>query len=256
MTEITLYGYATSPFVRKGGCFLHYKELPFTFTPVNPVNPDAIAFTGGPQVPVLKIGDEWRRESSALGLWLDELYPEKPLLPADPQEREKALAVDGWISETFLPSFFRAGVDAPDDLRHRHRAWRLAALVSSHTPLPEEVRNGWPDLLRRAPFIQEMLKPLDRTEPLEAMQMRIGAEMLSHLGEGPFLGGLKEPSMADFSLFPQLTFGVVAGLEHELSAAKVPTLKAWLQRVAEHLPEQPLLIQDFMVVKPLREALA
>lgn len=256
MTQITLYGYATSPFVRKVGCFLHYKELPFTFTPVNPVSPDAIAFTGGAQVPVLKIGDEWRRESSELGLWLDELYPEKPLLPSDPSDREKALAVDAWISNAFLPSYFRAGIDAPSDLRSRQRAWRLAALVSAHTPLSEEVRHMWPDLLRDAPFIQEMIEPLDRSEPLQAMQMRLGAEMLAHLGEGPFLGGLSEPSMADFSLFPQLTFGVVAGLEHELTAAKVPAAKAWLQRVAEHLPEQPLLIQDFMVVTSIKEALA
>ncbi|MEO1041369.1 MAG: glutathione S-transferase family protein [Pseudomonadota bacterium] len=256
MAEITLYGYATSPFVRKVGCFLHYKDLPFTFTPVNPVNPDAIAFTKGRQVPVLKIGDEWRRESSELGSWLDELYPEKPLLPKDPADREAALTVDSWISDSFLPSFFRAAIDAPDDLRHRQRAWRLAALVSAHTPLPEEVRNGWPDLLRVAPFIQAMIKPLDRDEPLDAMQMRLGAEMLAHLGDGPFLGGLSEPSIADFSLFPQLTFGVVAGLEHELSAGRVPAVKTWLQRVAKHLPEQPLLIQDFMVVTPLKEALA
>ena len=255
MTDITLYGYATSPFVRKVGCFLHYKELPFTFTAVNPVNPDVIAFSNGTQVPVLKIGDEWRRESTELGLWLDELYPEKPLLPSDPAEQQKALAANTWISDVFLPSFFRAAIDAPNDLRHRFRAWRLAAIVSADTPMPEDVRNAWPDLLRQAPFIHEMIKPLDRNEPLDVMQMRLGAAMLEHLGDGPFLGGLKHPSIADFSLFPQLTFGVVAGLEPELSAGQVPAVKEWLQRVAEHLPAQPLLLKDFMVVKPLSEAL-
>ena len=256
MTDITLYGYATSPFVRKVGCFLHYKGLPFKFVGVNPINPEVIAFSGGRQVPVLKIGDEWRRESTELGLWLDELFPEKPLLPSDPAARDAALKVDQWVSETFLPHYFRAAVDAPETLAHRQRGWRLAAVVSADTPLPEEVRNGWPDLLRVAPFIQEMIKPLDRTEPLAAMQMRLAAGMLEHLGDGPYLGGQTSPTLADFSLFPQLTFGVVAGLEDELSAGRIPAIKDWLSRVAEHLPEQPLLLRDFMVVKSLKDALA
>ena len=152
------------------------------------------------------------------------------------------------------------GIDEPGgDVSFRPgAAFAVFATVSvGHSnPLPEEVRNAWPDLLRVAPFIQEMIKPLDRTEPLAAMQMRLAAGMLEQLGEGPFLGGQTAPTLADLSLFPQLTFGVVAGLEDELSAGRVPAIKDWLSRVAEHLPEQPLLLKDFMVVKSLKNALA
>ncbi len=88
MPDIKLYGYSTSPYVRKVGCCLHYKELSFEFVPVNPTDPREIAFTGQTQVPVLKIDDEWRSDSTPLAMWLDELFPEKPLLGNTQKERK------------------------------------------------------------------------------------------------------------------------------------------------------------------------
>jgi len=56
MSEIKLYGYATSPYVRKTGCFLYYKELDFIHIPVNPIAPEAtIGHTNSTKVPVLEI---------------------------------------------------------------------------------------------------------------------------------------------------------------------------------------------------------
>lgn len=40
------------------GCCLYYKNLPFEFVPVNPMDAREIAFTRQTQVPVLQIGDE------------------------------------------------------------------------------------------------------------------------------------------------------------------------------------------------------
>lgn len=51
MKSVKLYGYATSPYVRKTGCFLYYKRIDFSHIPVNPVDPAAtIGYTGGTQV--------------------------------------------------------------------------------------------------------------------------------------------------------------------------------------------------------------
>ena len=73
MKSIKLYGYATSPYVRKTGCFLYYKGIDFTHVPVNPIKPKAtIGHTNGTQVPVLEVDGEWRRESSDHARWLDE----------------------------------------------------------------------------------------------------------------------------------------------------------------------------------------
>ena len=107
MAKIKLYGYSTSPFVRKLGCCLYFKQLPFEFVPVDPTNPEQIAFTGQTQVPVLQIDDEWRNDSTPLALWLDELFPAQPLFGRNAQERELILNVDKWVTDSLILSSFR-----------------------------------------------------------------------------------------------------------------------------------------------------
>ena len=254
MKTVKLYGYATSPYVRKVGCFLYYKGIEFEHIPVNPIDPMAtLSFTKGAQVPVLEIDGEWRRESSELALWLDELFPQKPLCPAE--HKDKIMGLDKWISDTFLTSIFRSAIDGEFTLQFRYRAWRLAALVSAHTPLPEHVRNKWPDLLRIAPFIQDMREHIDFSESPQNMQMRIGMELMSHIGDGPFIGGFDKPTMLDLAIFPQLVWGYMFGLERELSAAKSPVIKAWMARLSQELPTNPTLVHDDMLINPLAPAL-
>lgn len=254
MKSIKLYGYATSPYVRKTGCFLYYKGIEFTHVPVNPVDPQAtIGHTNGTQVPVLEVDGEWQRESSDHAHWLDELFPEKPLCPSE--HRAKIEEIDRWISDTFLLSIFRGAIDGELNQQFRFRAWRLAALVSAQTPLSEQFRHLWPELLKKAPFIQDMAKHMDLTESDKDMQMRIFSELVGHMGEGPYLGGLDQPTMLDFAIFPQLVWGYMFGLEEHLSAAGHPIIKEWLKRVFEHLPDNPTLVADEMQINSLAEAL-
>ena len=254
MTTIKLYGYATSPYVRKTACFLYYKGLEFTHVPVNPVDPMAtLGHIKSAQVPVLEIDGVYKHESSSHAHWLDELFPEKPLCPIE----HKAVIdqIDDWVSNKFLTSIFRSAIDGENSLQFKFRGWRLAALISAHTPLPEKFRHAWPDLLRQAPFIQSMSKHFDLTESYGDMQRRIAGELVEHIGDGPFLGGLQQPSMLDLAIFPQLIWGVMFGLEDQLSAAKHPVLKQWLQRMATHLPDNPTLVADEMQVMSLSDAL-
>ena len=255
MTGIKLYGYATSPYVRKTVCFLYYKGINFTHVPVNPLKPNAtIGHTNGVQVPVLDVDGEWRRESSEHARWLDELFPEKPLYPL--AHKEKIDEVDRWISDTYLTSLFRMAIDGPFNREFVARAWRLAALVSADTPLPFPVRLIWPLGLRRASFIQHMAQHMDLSESIEDMQVRIFSELVGHIGDGPYMGGLDQPSMLDLAVFPQLVFGYMFGLQENLVAAMDPAVKKWLKRVSDHLPENPTLAADRMQVNSLAEALA
>jgi len=255
MKSIKLYGYATSPYVRKTGCFLYYKGVDFTHVPVNPLKTKAtIGHTNGTQVPVLEVDGEWRHESSEHARWLDELFPEKPLYPL--VHREKIDDIDRWISDTYLTSLFRMAIDGPINREFVGRAWRLAALVSADTPLPWPVRLIWPLGLRRASFIQHMAQHMDLTESYEDMRVRILSELVEHIGDGPYMGGLDQPTMLDFAVFPQLVFGYMFGLEETLSAATHPVIKDWLQRVSQHLPKNPTLAADKMQVNSLAEALA
>lgn len=255
MKPIKLYGYSTSPFVRKTGCFLYYKNLDFTHIPVNPIDPAAtIGFTNQTQVPVLQIGNEWRLDSSDHARWLDAEFPDKPLCPSEHKSRIEE--VDAWVSNTFLASIFRFAIDGEMSLQFRFRAWRLAAILSAHTPLSEQVRHQWPDALKTAPFIQDMAKDMDLTESIADMQMRIFGELVAHIGDGPYLGGLDQPTMLDFAVFPQLVWGYMFGMEESLSAAAHPVVKAWLIRVAQHLPANPVLAPDELQVATLASGLA
>ena len=117
--------------------------------------------------------------------------------------------------------------------------------------MPEHVRHRWPDLVSMAPFIIKMVEQLDRTESLKDMNMRIGMEMIGHLGSGPFLGGSNRPTLADLSLFPQLVFPYMAGLTDTIPTDMVPSLKTWLRDVAKHLPRNPILVLDDFIVANL-----
>ncbi len=257
MPPIKLYGYCTSPYVRKVGAFLMHKGLDFEFVGVSPVAAvQHLSKFGGTQVPVLEVGNEWKRDSTPIGHWLDELFPEKRLVPAEAAQRDTILKLDQWVSDRFMPSIFRGALEAPDNLAFRFRAWRLAALVSSGSPMPEKIRNAWPDLLRGAEFMHAMKPQMNMGVDAKTNQMQLAGEILTNLGDGPFFGGIEQPTIVDLSLFPQMVFGVMGGLEEDISAATLPALKAWMKRMADHLPENPVLIPDDFVVKPLSKALA
>jgi len=254
MSNIKLYGYSTSPFVRKVGCFLYYKQQSFEFVGVSPVDPTALSFTDQTQVPVLSIDDQWRKDSTPLGLWIDELFPEKPLLGNNEKEKEIILNIDKWLSERFIPSMFRSVVERETSFATRNLAWRLASIVSSQSPVPDEIKNAWPERLKQAPFILEMIKDLDPTESLEELRINLPKELITHLNGGPYMGGLEQPSLADLAIFPQLVFGFMVGLEANLSVAIFPEIKAWLDRMRKHLPDNPILVHDYMVINPLEHA--
>jgi len=251
LLNVKLYGYSTSPFVRKVGCCLYYKDLPFEFIPVNPMEPKEIAFTGQTQVPVLQIGNEWRTDSTPLAIWLDESFPEKPLLGKTPQERESILAMDSWVTDSLILAGFRSAYEGEMNAKFRHRAWRLAAIVSSQTPLPDEMRNAWPDLLKRAPFIKHMMCHADESETLSEMLARVPLQLIGNLQGGPFFGGRKEPSLVDFAIFPQVVFMYMVGMDQHLGLTLAPPLNNWLNNMKPLMPKNPLLVPDFMIVNDL-----
>ena len=254
MKSVTLFGYANSPYVRKTACFLYYKGIEFEHAPVNPIEPDkTIGFTNGTRVPVLKIDDDWKLESSEHAYWLDEIFPEKPLCPSD--HKHQIESIDKWISNTFLTSIFRQAIDGEFDLRFRYRAWRLAALISAHTPLPEEIRNFWPDALRTVPFIQEMSKHINLEESHEDMKVRIRSELVEHIGDGPFIGGFEQPTMLDFAVYPNAFWHYMYGVEEEMRVGTDSVTKSWLQRVSKHLPNNPWFTPDYLIVNPLQECI-
>ncbi len=169
MKNVTLYGYPTSPYVIKVGSFLKYKNIPFEYIPVNPVSPIQIKFTGQRQVPVLKIDQEWRKDSTQLGIWLDELFPEKPLLGNNESDRNAILLIDKWVSDNLILGKFRAAVEWEKTWDALRNGWLLSRAVNNGTKIPLFVRMLWPFFVKKAKFIVDMVSHLDKKESIASM---------------------------------------------------------------------------------------
>src|ERR1051325_347014 len=98
MTEdIVLYGFQRSTYVNVVRLVLHAKGLPFVFHDTETEMYSAAHEARHPfgRVPVLRHGDFWLYETSAIALYIDEAFAEPRLLPAD--MRRRALARQ-WMS--------------------------------------------------------------------------------------------------------------------------------------------------------------
>ncbi len=251
MSHIQLFTYPTSPYAQKVGCYLKFKQLDFKLVGVNPMTNDQIRFTRQRQVPVLQIADQWRKESSSIGLWLEEKYPERPMLPVDKSERDRVLAVDKWVSESLIPSVFRNAYEWENAFYSITNGWKLSRAVNHCTPLPRLARVLWPFGVKRAPFIVNMVEQLDLTESMQDMVSRLQKELVQHLGSGDYLAGRSEPSMADLSAFPIVVNGYMMGMKSKRFMVDHPDIMAWVKRVSTYLPVNPLLVPDKYIVRSL-----
>jgi len=249
--KIKLYGYPTSPFVLKVGCYLKYKQLPFEFVPVHPVTRKQIKFSNQNQVPVLSIDDEWKKDSSPIGVWLDELFPDKPLLGTNETEKQAILEIDRWISSQLLPARFRVALKWDNSWSAIRNGWLLGAAMHNSIAIPLYLRLLWPLLIKRAGFLHKMVNKLDLTEPLWDMHERLADELVTHLSQGPFLGGLNQPSLVDLSAYPIVIFSHLMGLHGRNVYLEREPIVAWCKQVQLHLPDNPMLVPDELLKRGL-----
>ena len=127
----------------------------------------------------------------------------------------------------------------------------LAAAMNNAIPVAWYLRVSWAFLIRRAKFLHRMVDKLDLDEPLWDMHERLADELIAHLGDGPFLGGLSTPSLADLSAYPIIVFSHLMGLHGRIVYLEKPELVAWCKRVQAHLPDNPLLVPDDYLKRPL-----
>jgi glutathione S-transferase len=94
---IRIIGSYVSPYVRKVLACLNLKGLAYEIDPITPFfgNDEYARLSPLRRIPVLTDGDFWVSDSTVICAYLDEAYPERPLLPADPQDRARAR----WLEE-------------------------------------------------------------------------------------------------------------------------------------------------------------
>ena len=244
--EITLYSYEFSPFAAKVRCFLGFKNLDFETNYVHPLRART-EIPLGHQVPVLRVGDEMKNDSTPIGFWLDELYPAPELLPATGAIRSTLLALDDWVTTTLVPLCFRLMLGHGGSLAKRYQNGSIGAngihrTVTGGYALP--LRLLHPFLVQRAPFIREIIEAHDSGRPNRELVRDACDAIVKQLRNSPYLGGQSSPSLADLSAFAQLAMPYLAGYDDIDEIERSHELMDWLRRVGSHLPGDAGLRKD------------
>jgi glutathione S-transferase len=248
---IRLYSYAMSPFAAKVHCFLLYKGLDFECFYINPLRV-ARDLPLGRKIPVLTVGGESRADSTPIGLWLDELFPERPaLLPGAGEERERLLALDEWVSQRLIPGSFRfypgPGLD------RWLNGWKLSRVMArtARGGLPFWLRAAWPLFVTRLAFVRRLVAMADDGRPARESKLALYEEFLGRLGAGPFLAGRDAPSLPDLAAYPQFALFYATGFRGSEDILGSPALMDWLARMRPYVDGDPPLLPPQVRVRPL-----
>jgi glutathione S-transferase len=92
-----IIGSFVSPYVRKVLACIHLKGLSYEIDPITPFfgNDEFRRLSPLCRIPVLIDGDFSTSDSTVICAYLDEAYPQRPLLPPDPKDRARAR----WLEE-------------------------------------------------------------------------------------------------------------------------------------------------------------
>jgi glutathione S-transferase len=100
MSDVTLYSYNISPYAAKVRAALAYKGIPFREEMVHPLRRGILKQKSGQiLVPILEHDARVVHDSTRILGYLDEAFPEKPILPADPVQRGLAKLLEEWADE-------------------------------------------------------------------------------------------------------------------------------------------------------------
>lgn len=222
---LELYQFELSHYCEKIRLILDYKGLPYRKIEVTPGigQLDLYKLSGQRQVPVLKDGAEVIADSTAIAKYLDQRYPERPILPVEPKQRALCLLIEEWADESVGTNARKVMLGA----FNQNPAFRKALLPAS-TPdflknLVEAVPREALDLLGVGTgFGPDAVKTARQT-------MQQSLESLSvMLQDSSYLLG-DEPTLADFavagtSMYVKFPAGSYLNIPEALKGMGVPGL--------------------------------
>lgn len=104
--ELVLHSYRRCPFAIRVRMTLEEKRLPYTLLEEENLNhPSALLLERNPlgEVPVLVHNGIVIRDSAVITEYLDELFPNVPLMPAKPDRRARVRIWTAWLRDSFKP---------------------------------------------------------------------------------------------------------------------------------------------------------
>lgn len=234
MNKVQFYSFALSPYALKVHCYLLALDIDFETIFVDAMKMREI-LPVGKTVPVLTVNSESRNESSEIGYWLNELYPEQQLVPLELVE--KTQIADKWVNDRLINLAFRdsVGFDDPMIKKYKKRLHLSKALGQTSPNGVSAIFRLAHMLLLEKTFVKNNIAMTDVGRKLDDLRVELAAEFNELLEGGPFLCGSQKPTLADLSAYPQIVKPkAIDGLEYFLPGETVST---WVSNMEKAYPK-------------------
>ena len=152
---MTLYGYFRSSTSYRTRIAMNLKQLDYDYVAVNLAQDEQLEATFqaiNPQglVPVLQVDDLWLYQSPAILEWLEEVYPEHPLLPKDAAARMHVRALSAMIGCDIHPlnnrrilQYLRNELDVDEEkVMEWCQRWMSEGFIALEKRLAEDKNRG------------------------------------------------------------------------------------------------------------------
>lgn len=209
-------------------CFLSSRRWQHHTPAFRAINPQGT-------VPVLVHGDRIVTESTVINEYLDEVFPEVPLRPADPWERAQMRIWTKYVDEYFCPALTMLGAHGATPFASSIDKAEMRALLD-RMPNPE-VRRKWEIVSDKGYDEVQLEAARDKlARVVERMEAQIAANGDWIVGDAFSLADIKLYSMAP---------GVERMLPHLCNAEVSPHLIAWLRRIDARPAVQRMRARDY-----------
>jgi glutathione S-transferase len=223
---LVLHQFEISPFCDKVRRVLRYKRLPFETreVPLLDVTTGALRRrTGTGKVPALEHDGKLVADSTDIVHYLEERFPERPLVPRDARLAAECHVLEDWADESlyFLEVYLRF------QLAHNARRWIPALVHADSAPLRALAPLLVPRALRGTLEGQGIgRKPLDHV--LRDLARHLAALEAMLEGRDWLLGAAI--SLADIAVFAQL-YAIRGAQEGADALAGTRRVASWMDRV-------------------------
>ena len=229
MSTLTLYQFELCPYCHKVKAGIELKNLPYRRVEVNPLNKKEIKHfadddSGRKKVPIIELGDDVRRESSAILRWLDTVGAGARALTPAQAVADRADEIDAWVDRDLIQILPTVLYGTWAESIH---AAKLTAKTSNFS--------RW-DNMRVRMFGSVIMKMIAKRILKRRGEGKSGAELFeeqldqleTYIGEQDFLCG-DAPNFADASVHGALT--CVREFPAFERVRQRPLIIAWYDRV-------------------------
>ncbi|MEM9004988.1 MAG: glutathione S-transferase family protein, partial [Cyanobacteria bacterium P01_F01_bin.86] len=193
---LELYKFEASAYSEKVCLILDYKQLPYKTIEVTPGvgQIDLFRLSGQRKVPVLKDGTTVVPDSTAIAHYLEEKYPDHPLLPSEPKQKGLCLALEDWADESLGIQGRRAMLGAFS----QHPNFRTALLPDTTPDLVKNLVGAVPGDVLSLLGAGVGFGPDDVKEATTILQQALEALCLMLQDQAYLMGD--QPTLADFAV--------------------------------------------------------